>query len=358
MCRTLVVVLLSCIFGCGVIPTPLYAQGNPAWGGFGRSGFGRGFSDEDLLRRFRDYDKNADGRLTVEEVSVRMKPYFATADKNRDGVLDFAEYKQYVSDRMASFGMGMAGGSPGFGSMSGMTPSPSPSPVNSATTSTPPGPPGPSFYDYGFRPYPPPPPNGRSYYDLYRRDDPKEKDKDKSKERDKPNPSPSSDSKAVAIRYGKMPKGLPDWFVTLDTDKDGQIGLYEWRRGNRLTAEFLALDLNDDGLLTAEEYLRGEQLAAENKKREELLSTLGASPVVSPPANARTTVTDTPARSEPPRSTPPRNPFITSGSEGPSPPGSSTPSSSGRDESKRRFFSGFGRGMTRPSNDAGKSSSR
>lgn len=60
----------------------------------------------------------------------------------------------------------------------------------------------------------------------------------------------------VAIRYGKLPKGLPDWFVKLDTDKDGQIGLYEWLAAKKPTKEFLEMDLNGDGLLTAEEYLR------------------------------------------------------------------------------------------------------
>jgi hypothetical protein len=67
---------------------------------------------------------------------------------------------------------------------------------------------------------------------------------------------PGEDPRAVAARYGKLPPGLPDWFVLLDEDQDGQIGLYEWRKAKRPTAEFVAMDLNGDGLLPADEYLR------------------------------------------------------------------------------------------------------
>src|SRR5262249_44563864 len=50
--------------------------------------------------------------------------------------------------------------------------------------------------------------------------------------------------------------GLPDWFTTLDTDKDGQVSLFEWRKAGRPTALFQEMDLNGDGLLTRDEYLR------------------------------------------------------------------------------------------------------
>lgn len=60
----------------------------------------------------------------------------------------------------------------------------------------------------------------------------------------------------VVLRYGKLPKGLPDWFVKLDIDKDGQIGLYEWRLAKKSMDEYIKMDLNGDGLLTADEYLR------------------------------------------------------------------------------------------------------
>ncbi|MFM8272826.1 MAG: EF-hand domain-containing protein [Gemmata sp.] len=66
--------------------------------------------------------------------------------------------------------------------------------------------------------------------------------------------------------------GLPDWFTTLDSDKDGQVALFEWRKGGRSVEAFNAMDLNGDGLLTREEYLRFVKLSedkAKQDKREE-----------------------------------------------------------------------------------------
>ncbi|HYV40050.1 MAG TPA: hypothetical protein VE988_30470 [Gemmataceae bacterium] len=59
----------------------------------------------------------------------------------------------------------------------------------------------------------------------------------------------------VVYRVGKLPNNLPAWFVQLDTDKDGQVGLYEWRHSNKSVEEFQLMDRNGDGLLTAEEVL-------------------------------------------------------------------------------------------------------
>jgi Ca2+-binding EF-hand superfamily protein len=58
-------------------------------------------------------------------------------------------------------------------------------------------------------------------------------------------------------------KNLPAWFKTLDTDGDGQVGLYEWRAGNRPLQEFMAMDLDGDGLLPPDEYLRYVAQAAD-----------------------------------------------------------------------------------------------
>jgi len=53
-----------------------------------------------------------------------------------------------------------------------------------------------------------------------------------------------------------MPKELPGWFADLDKDKDGQVGLYEWKKADKDMKEFTAMDLNGDGFITAEETLR------------------------------------------------------------------------------------------------------
>jgi Ca2+-binding EF-hand superfamily protein len=66
--------------------------------------------------------------------------------------------------------------------------------------------------------------------------------------------------------------GLPDWFTKLDTDKDGQISLAQWRKAGKDIALFEEMDLNGDGLLTRDEYLRWAKLkeaAAEQKRKDE-----------------------------------------------------------------------------------------
>ena len=62
--------------------------------------------------------------------------------------------------------------------------------------------------------------------------------------------------------------GVPEWFATLDTDKDGQIALFEWRKDGRPIALFSEMDLNGDGLLTRDEYLRYVRMT-ENKLKQD-----------------------------------------------------------------------------------------
>ena len=56
-----------------------------------------------------------------------------------------------------------------------------------------------------------------------------------------------------------LPRDLPAWFSSLDTDHDGQISLAEWRKAGRSLEEFQRYDLNGDGLITAEEVRRARQ---------------------------------------------------------------------------------------------------
>ena len=42
------------------------------------------------------------------------------------------------------------------------------------------------------------------------------------------------DRKPTVLRAGKLPKdGLPTWFKELDTDGDGQVALFEWRKAGK-----------------------------------------------------------------------------------------------------------------------------
>jgi hypothetical protein len=74
--------------------------------------------------------------------------------------------------------------------------------------------------------------------------------------------------KLVTVRAGHLPPGLPGWFEQLDTDRDGQVALHEWRAAGYPPAEFAALDLNGDGLVPPDEYLRGVALARERQQAE------------------------------------------------------------------------------------------
>jgi hypothetical protein len=77
---------------------------------------------------------------------------------------------------------------------------------------------------------------------------------------------------------GKLPRGLPAWFEQLDTDKDGQIGLYEWKGAGRPIAEFLAMDLNRDGFVTVEEALRYQKARPASAPRGTAIARASAVP--------------------------------------------------------------------------------
>jgi Ca2+-binding EF-hand superfamily protein len=63
------------------------------------------------------------------------------------------------------------------------------------------------------------------------------------------------EKRPTVYRYGHLPPQLPGWFSQYDTDKDGQVGLYEWRAAGQPFDRFQEMDRNGDGLLTVEEVL-------------------------------------------------------------------------------------------------------
>ncbi len=65
------------------------------------------------------------------------------------------------------------------------------------------------------------------------------------------------DARPILLRVGKLhaAKELPAWFLTLDTDKDGQVALWEWRRAGKNLDDFREWDRNDDGYITPEEAI-------------------------------------------------------------------------------------------------------
>jgi EF hand len=79
-----------------------------------------------------------------------------------------------------------------------------------------------------------------------------------------PSPPPEEEKRPVVYRAGNLPKELPPWFAQLDEDKDGQVGLYEWKKAGRPLNEFQAIDLNGDGFITVEEALRYTKTQGKN----------------------------------------------------------------------------------------------
>ena len=64
------------------------------------------------------------------------------------------------------------------------------------------------------------------------------------------------EKRPTVYRANNLPtQGLPTWFAQLDTDKDGQVGLYEWKTAGRSLSDFQTWDLNGDGFITVEEAM-------------------------------------------------------------------------------------------------------
>src|SRR5947209_9862065 len=187
----------------------------------GQGGRGDKLSPEQIDRmaedNFRKHDKNNTGQLEFDEMPDNLKSSLSKYDTNRDGTISLEEYKPYYRDRieakMADRPQGSADG---------------------GQSATPEG-------------LPPAP---------------------------EPASAQEEEKKATVYRTGKMPKELPAWFVEMDVDKDGQVGLWEWVRvrGPEAVDQFRAMDRNDDGLLTVDEVLSYTRLNSKSQGGEAIAS--------------------------------------------------------------------------------------
>ncbi len=214
--------------------------GGPGGGGFGggRGGFDpSSMSNEQLQGMMRRDDADGDGRISAAEASRArsdsLRDGFAQYDTNRDGFIDVTEYRTYltirVQQRQSERGQNQPPGG-GNGATGGQVPQ--------------------------FQQPPGQPNSGQPHSGQPANDEP---------------------ARPEVLRYGKLPKGAPSWMLApssansagLDADRDGQIGLYEWRRAGKKTSEFVDMDLNGDGYLTHTEWKAYHERLAEKQKAED-----------------------------------------------------------------------------------------
>lgn len=139
-----------------------------------------------------------------------------------------------------------------------------------------------------------PPGFGGGDYRDYRRDYDRGRDSDRDRDRDRGSSGSSSSSShssttttTTATRV-RVTVGLPASYLDVDSDHDGQLGLYEWKKAKRTVAQFTQLDLNKDGFLTPRELERAASLPAVAS---------GSSATPGSPSVAGTPSTTTPAAS-------------------------------------------------------------
>jgi Ca2+-binding EF-hand superfamily protein len=87
-------------------------------------------------------------------------------------------------------------------------------------------------------------------------------------DRDRSSDSGDSRSNSTA-RTERKPRprytvDLPDLFDSVDSDQDGQVGLYEWKKSKRGLADFRKIDRDSDGFLTPAELVRADSIPSPN----------------------------------------------------------------------------------------------
>jgi Ca2+-binding EF-hand superfamily protein len=219
-------------------------------GGGGRANFDPSQMSDDQIRQMMSrYDLDGDGRISKAEAmqNNRIAQYFDAYASG--GYMGVNEYRRFMSDRVNRTGAvaqidAMNNGGPGG---PGQNPNW-----------------GGQYPNWGNGQQMPP--NWGGSPDMAAMD-PTGKNK-------RGRGQPDEEEKKVVFRYGKLPKELPSWWESLDKDKDGQIGLYEWRSaiGGRELANYYGRelevfnthDLNGDGLITPEEWIKAELMQYEH----------------------------------------------------------------------------------------------
>jgi len=155
---------------------------------------------EQAGKLFRKLDQNGDGILGPNEITETLRGQQRRWDRNRDGIIDPSEYNAFFQTHHQVVADAVAAGEIPLKLPKGMT----------GPTDT----------------------------------------------------LPMSGPRPGGIPAKPVP-GLPAWYAEYDTDGDGQVGLYEWRKKGKTIAEFTAMDVNADGYLTSREL--ASYLAAQAK---------------------------------------------------------------------------------------------
>lgn len=256
--------------GAGGAATPLQPPTAPP-AGESRGRFGRGGPELSAPTwaesGFRRADRNGDGVLDNDEIPDTLRNERDRWDSNRNGFIDLTEFKAFTEGRMQQWQAerGSPSSGPSFGGSSrssrdgnGGNPAEA---IMSALMNR--------MADGGL---------DRGSSRDSNRDSSRDFDRDSRRSfdpwRDGPagmpfgRQQPEENSRPVVYSPSSLPRELPSWFTQRDTDKDGQIGLYEWRTSGEALSQFERLDANNDGYVTAEEVLRDQAVAARQGSSE------------------------------------------------------------------------------------------
>jgi Ca2+-binding EF-hand superfamily protein len=159
-------------------------------------------ADPAAAAEFRKLDVNRDGLLSYDEMDDVLRSERSRWDTNKDGFIDLEEYREYFKARTQ-----------------------------------------PS-----------------------RLEERKAEAKAKAEKTPEAPSAPAAALSATSAALGAVNQSmeLPEEFRKLDTDHDGQIGLYEWKAAGLPVAQFLEKDLNGDGFLTPDELLPRVEVANNN----------------------------------------------------------------------------------------------